>query len=331
MEYRKEYADYWTQADRRGARSSTDLRPIAAQIVRSCGIGNVLDVGSGMGFVVQRLLREGIDARGVDVAPRVVEACNARMPDRFTSGSILELPFSDGSFETVISIDCLEHIAPEDIPKALAELNRVCRRSLFLRITTKIDRDGRWRLSIHNRDWWERQLLGCGFRKHPRYYAVLPYEELEHDPEEITIVMEMLPAKSERLDTDMLRDQPGGEAIPMRIRKCCIGRDDISCGVFSGWIVKAREYFFGSSAGWHSTFRCRRNLKPQELMDYLAGVYRILVSGRSVRNAQLCRSPADRRADRSSLWHRQRAGCRQWHGVGAGYGAYVIRQKFAGR
>jgi ubiquinone/menaquinone biosynthesis C-methylase UbiE len=205
MDYLKEYADFWTRADRLGAQSLADLRLIAAQIVRSCGIGSVLDVGSGMGWVVQRLLREGIDARGVDIAPRVIEACNARMPGRFTPGSILELPFGDNSFDTIVSTDCLEHIAAEDVAKALAELHRVCGRSLFLRITTGIDRDGRWRLSVHNRDWWERQLLGSGFRKHPRYYAVLPYEELEHDPGQITIVMEKLPAESAPIETDMLR------------------------------------------------------------------------------------------------------------------------------
>ena len=76
---------------------------------------------------------------------------------------------------------------------ALAELNRCCRRSLFVRIATKVDRDSRWHLSIHNRDWWEQQFFQAGFRKHPRYYAILPYEELEHEAFQITIVMEKQP------------------------------------------------------------------------------------------------------------------------------------------
>ncbi len=188
MDYLREYNDYWSRPDRFGSHSFADPRPIVAQIIQSCGIGSVLDVGSGMGLLVQTLVRQGVDAHGMDIAPRVVDQCNSRMPGRFTAGSILELPFTDASFDTVMSTDCLEHIAPEDIPRALAELARVSRRGLFLRVATKIDRDARWHLSIHEREWWERQLFDAGFRKHPRYYAVLPYEELEHDPMQITMV-----------------------------------------------------------------------------------------------------------------------------------------------
>ena len=117
IDYRAEYTDYWSRPDRRGTHSFADPRPIVAQILQSCGIGSILDVGSGNGLLVQTLLREGIDARGVDVAESVVETCNARMPGRFTVGSILKLPFEDATFDTIISTDCLEHISPADIPE----------------------------------------------------------------------------------------------------------------------------------------------------------------------------------------------------------------------
>ncbi len=62
-----------------------------------------------------------------------------------------------------------------------------------------------WHLSIHEREWWERQLFDAGFRKHPRYYAVLPYEELEHDPMQITMVMEKAAVDKAAVPGDMLR------------------------------------------------------------------------------------------------------------------------------
>jgi ubiquinone/menaquinone biosynthesis C-methylase UbiE/uncharacterized coiled-coil DUF342 family protein len=196
IDYRAEYADYWSRPDRRGTHSVADPRPIVAQILQSCGIGNILDISSGNGLLVQTLLRQGIDAHGIDVAENIVEKCNARIPSRFTVGSILKLPFDDASFDTLISTDCLEHIAPADIPTALREMHRLTRRGLFLRIATEPDRDSRWHLTVHNRDWWEQQLFNAGFRKHPRYYAVLPYEELEHEPSPITIVMEKIPRQA---------------------------------------------------------------------------------------------------------------------------------------
>jgi ubiquinone/menaquinone biosynthesis C-methylase UbiE/tetratricopeptide (TPR) repeat protein len=204
MDYLREYTDYWSRPDRFGTHSFADPRPIAAQVIQSCGIGSVLDVGSGMGLLVQTLVREGIDAHGMDIAPRVVDHCNGRMPGRFTRGTVLELPFPDGSFDTIMSTDCLEHIAPEDIPTVLAEMRRVSRRGLFLRVATKIDRDARWHLSIHEREWWEEQLFDAGFRKHPRYYAVLPYEALENEPMQIAMAMEKSLSQSV-MSTDMLR------------------------------------------------------------------------------------------------------------------------------
>ena len=53
------------------------------------------------------------------------------MPERFTRGSVLELPFENAAFQTVVSTDCMEHLAPEDIPKALQEIHRVASRYVF--------------------------------------------------------------------------------------------------------------------------------------------------------------------------------------------------------
>ena len=130
-DYQAQYDGYWESADRIGE-SSGDLDRIAEQIVMTCGVGHTLDVGSGEGLLVVSLLRRGVDAHGVDVSEVVTARCNQRLPGRFTHGSVLALPFEDASFQTVVSTDCMEHLAPEDVPKALKEIHRVCMKNVFL-------------------------------------------------------------------------------------------------------------------------------------------------------------------------------------------------------
>lgn len=217
VDYRTQYEDYWTDADRVGE-SSGDLLKIADQIVMTCGLGRVLDIGSGEGRLVASLLRRGSDAYGVDVSPTVVSRCNKRMPERFTSGSVLALPFGDDSFETIVSTDCMEHLAPEDVPAALREMYRVCARSVFLRIATTRDRDEHWHLTVEKRAWWEARCFEAGFRKHPSYYRINAYESLNQDDWQISILLEkirpdtlakypLVALEAERgLHMDMLRD-----------------------------------------------------------------------------------------------------------------------------
>ncbi len=216
-DYRAQYDDYWSRADRIGETSS-DLVRVADQVVKHFGLGRVLDIGAGEGHLVGALLRHGADAHGVDVSSVVVARSNQRTPDRFTCGSVLSLPFSDASFDTVVSTDCLGHLAPEDVPKALAEIHRVAKHNFFLQIATTRDRDGHWHLTVEDRAWWEMRCLEAGFRKHPTYYRINPYESLNHSGWQIVVPLEKIPrdvaasyplrslADERDLHMDMLRE-----------------------------------------------------------------------------------------------------------------------------
>ena len=81
INYAKEYNDYWVAADRVGE-SSSDLECIAAQISRTCGLRKLLDVGSGEGALVGELLKQGVDAYGMDVSSVVVNRSDQRLPGR---------------------------------------------------------------------------------------------------------------------------------------------------------------------------------------------------------------------------------------------------------
>ena len=77
----------------------------------------VLDAGCGEGVLVEeyagRLAIEGLDENYSSA-----HVCQ---------GSLLALPYADGSFDRVLCLDVLEHLALADQPSALAELRRVLR------------------------------------------------------------------------------------------------------------------------------------------------------------------------------------------------------------
>ncbi|MDB6111158.1 MAG: hypothetical protein JWR69_2908 [Pedosphaera sp.] len=253
MDYQQEYDEYWSRADRWGSHSFNDPEQIADQILAVCGSGKILDVGFGMGLLVRTFLKRGLDVHGMDVAKRVVEEAEQFAPGRFKAGSILEMPYADAAFETVISTDCLEHIAEADVPKALAELYRVTQRQVYIQLATTQDRDKRWHLTIRDRAWWELHFFEAGFRKHPGIQTVVPYESLEKEERQITLVFEKVPPaalekyplaalRAERdLHMDMLREH--GRRSDAHIARYTLARQhlpkdglvlDAACGLGYG-------------------------------------------------------------------------------------------------
>lgn len=110
------YAEFLANWDAAFYSKYTDaLRP------RASG-GRALDVGCGVGQVVGRLTADGIEAHGVEIsepnAARARQVCpHVQLYDGRT------LPFPDGHFATVGTLNVLEHV---DEPEAfLAELVRV--------------------------------------------------------------------------------------------------------------------------------------------------------------------------------------------------------------
>lgn len=97
--------------------------------------GSVLDVGCGEGFLVNMLAMSGHKATGVDHSK--VGLSHARKGDVNFVGFLFErvgefyeaeahsLPFEDGSFDTVVASELLEHV--DDLLGVISELKRVCR------------------------------------------------------------------------------------------------------------------------------------------------------------------------------------------------------------
>lgn len=88
----------------------------------------VLDAACGTGYGTSFLSRGGHNCTGVDLDPEAIEFCRrvyGRPRCRFEQGTVLELPFSDNTFDLVVSFETIEHLLREQQNKFIAEIERV--------------------------------------------------------------------------------------------------------------------------------------------------------------------------------------------------------------
>ena len=84
--------------------------------------GRLLDAGCGTGGMLS-LLAEW-ETHGCDISAEAVEFCRARGLERVVVSSVHAMPYADGRFDAVLSLDVLYH-AQVDEHAALSELRRV--------------------------------------------------------------------------------------------------------------------------------------------------------------------------------------------------------------
>lgn len=118
----------------RGMRRMTDLL-----LDRECGLGHgarVLEAGCGTGYEAERLgRRRGWSVVPVDLSPVAVAHALGRGLSA-AQADILSLPFADGRFDGVISLDVLVHLNESAQSAAISEFARVLRTGgcLLLRV-----------------------------------------------------------------------------------------------------------------------------------------------------------------------------------------------------
>lgn len=107
-------------------RTTSNARESAYLIWRFFPARSTLDVGCAMGFVVEALRELGVEAHGTDISEFAVKNAPRKVRKHLRVGSLLDrLPYDDRSFDVVSALETLEHLEPEAVPVAIAELARV--------------------------------------------------------------------------------------------------------------------------------------------------------------------------------------------------------------
>lgn len=105
---------------------------IAKDILGYCSEGSILDIGTGPGWLLVKLHRESpsLQVTGLDVSPSMVEKARKNMANAGLSnvievkeGNASHMPFSDSSFDTVVSTGSVHHW--KDPTAALNDVYRV--------------------------------------------------------------------------------------------------------------------------------------------------------------------------------------------------------------
>jgi cyclopropane fatty-acyl-phospholipid synthase-like methyltransferase len=92
----------------------------------------VLDIGSGRGLWLAKLVADGNRVIGLEYIHDLVTKGNADIKRegysdraRFIYGDVRDIPLADQSFDAITDIGVLQHVAPSDWPRYFSEIARV--------------------------------------------------------------------------------------------------------------------------------------------------------------------------------------------------------------
>jgi SAM-dependent methyltransferase len=110
-------------------RTWRDSSGILADVVAHAGGGPLLDVGCGLGFLVECARQWGIEAIGLEASEKALAACRQRHPKAdvrpWRGGE--PLPLGDGSIGVALAHEFIDHISPQQNRLLFRELGRVVR------------------------------------------------------------------------------------------------------------------------------------------------------------------------------------------------------------
>jgi SAM-dependent methyltransferase len=122
------------------------LRKRTRFVLEHCPGGRGLDVGCGTGVLAARLARSGYQMTGIDPSEGMLEILRERAPAvQAVRASGTDLPFGDDSFDVVLSVATMHHIAdPDDVRVTLAEMVRVAKPSSRILVWDHNPRNPYW-------------------------------------------------------------------------------------------------------------------------------------------------------------------------------------------
>jgi SAM-dependent methyltransferase len=122
---------------------------------------HILDAGCGSGRNMIELARHGV-VTGVELSGTSVQLARERGVGEVLEGSVMDMPFDEGSFDLTVSLDVIEHL--EDDVGALRELRRVTKPGGALLVTVPAYQwlwSGHDEINHHHRRYSRRTLLAA--------------------------------------------------------------------------------------------------------------------------------------------------------------------------
>jgi len=115
---------------------------------------SILDIGCAKGFLLHdfRQVVPGVRVAGLDISSYAIQNAMAGVKPYLVVGTAAELPFQDGSFDLVISINVVHNLELDGCVQAIREMERVGRRHKYLQVDswlTEKQRENfeRWQLT----------------------------------------------------------------------------------------------------------------------------------------------------------------------------------------
>jgi ubiquinone/menaquinone biosynthesis C-methylase UbiE len=147
-----------------GYRDDGRWRPVAHDVIAHFALRpgmRVLDVGCGKGFLIKALMQElpGLEVFGIDISLYALARCPEDVAGRVLSGSADSLPFPDGSFDCVLSLNTIHNLARARAVLAMAEIQRLSGGRAFVQVDSY--------LTPAQREIFESWVLTAEFHDYP--------------------------------------------------------------------------------------------------------------------------------------------------------------------
>ena len=147
-----------------GYRYDGRWRSVARDLIAHFGLRRgmrVLDVGCGKGFLVKDLMLElpGLEVFGLDISRYALLHCPPEVVGRLHLGSADSLPFPDGAFDCVLSINALHNLPRPGAVRALQEVQRLSGGKAFVQVDSY--------RTPEEKELFERWVLTAEFHDYP--------------------------------------------------------------------------------------------------------------------------------------------------------------------
>jgi len=140
-----------------------EMNLIKTSVLKLIGSGKkVLDLGCGDGLFSKEIAKLNNEVYGIDVSPLAIEKAkqqeNPKLKLHFQIQDIFKLEFKDNFFDTVIGLDLIEHLHPNQVKNHLKEVFRVLKPQGFYLIWTPPKSLGPTSLGLHLKEYFPKEI-----------------------------------------------------------------------------------------------------------------------------------------------------------------------------